>query len=111
MFHRLLTALAALAAASASHADNCEPIRAQIDARYRAGGIQHFSLAVVDAAASAPGKVVGSCANGRKRIMFSAPGQPGAPASTPALAPRSAGEQPILTECKDGSVSYGSCRK
>lgn len=117
MLKRLLIALAATAAASASHANNCEPIRAQIDAKYRAGGIQNFSLTIVDAAASAPGKVVGSCGNGSKRILFATPGQPGTPAAPPpaapppVTAPRSAGEKPILTECKDGTVSYGNCKK
>ena len=113
MLKRFLTAMAVLATVTASHANNCEPIRAQIEAKYRAGGIQNFSLVTVDAAASAPGKVVGSCSNGTKRIVFSTPGpSSAAAASAPgAPAPRSTAEKPILTECKDGSVSYGSCKK
>jgi len=41
----LLMALAPMA----SHADNCEPMRAQIEPKFSAGGRTDFLLAVVDA--------------------------------------------------------------
>jgi len=102
-------ALAALLlAGSASHAaDNCESIRAQIDAKVRASGVSNFVLSVVDADARAGGKIVGSCDFGTKRILYSQT------ASVSPAPPKSkAAEERILTECKDGSVTLnGDCRK
>lgn len=88
-----------LLAAAASHAaGNCDTIRAEVDAKVRRSGVTNFTLRVVDAAAKAPGKVVGTCELGSKKILYSA-------ASAPA------GGERILTECRDGSVSYGDCPK
>jgi hypothetical protein len=74
---------------------------------------------VVDSAANAPGKVVGTCAKGAKKIMYTQ--QSAAPRSAvPAAAssatkptlPAKKAADTILTECKDGSVSVGgSCKK
>ncbi len=92
MRHRLLAPalllFAALPAAAAD--DNCEAIRDQIEARVRGSGVQRFSLAVVDAAASAPGRVVGSCARGSRKILYTV----AAGASGPAAA-RNASASPI----------------
>lgn len=110
-FAGLCLALASMAA----HADNCEPIRAQIEAKYKSGGIVNFSLTTVDAGATGAGKVVGSCGNGTKRIVFIPGGQQPAgasAASAPAAVPARPARKPVLTECKDGTVSStGSCRK
>lgn len=101
----LLAATLAFAAAS-SHANNCDTIRAGIEARIRAGGVAAFTLQTVPADARVAGKVVGSCDLGTKKIVYLAQGA----ASGPATAPRA--DERILTECKDGSVSLGGdCRK
>ena len=107
-------------ACAASQADNCEPIREQIEARYKAGGIPTVSLGIVDAGAAVSGKVVGTCGNGAKKIVLLA-GTAGTAGTASAAAPASAAvpgaaapskAPPILTECKDGSVSTsGSCKK
>ncbi len=104
--------------------DNCEPIRQQIEARFRAGGVQP-TLVVVDAAGAgnAPvGRVVGTCGNGRRHIVRL--GQTPLPAvavAAPAVeraaerpvertverAPQREPEDKIPTECKDGSIVIG----
>ena len=77
---------------------NCDAIRAGIDAKIRASGATGYALTVVDADAKVPaGKVVGSCAVGTKKIVY-------APADAAASAPR---DEPILTECRDGTVKRG----
>jgi hypothetical protein len=92
-------------ASSASGASsNCDAILAQIDAKIRAGGVSRFSLTTVDADAPVNDKVVGTCDLGTKKIVYAQNDLPAAPPR-----PRS---EPILTECKDGSVSVGGdCRK
>jgi hypothetical protein len=89
----------------ASAAGGCDALMAEIDTKIRAGGVNDFTLAAVDAADSAlAGKVVGSCELGTKKIVYSRPGPPAAPAGLR--------REPILTECKDGSVTVGGdCRK
>ncbi len=109
---------------TASFANNCDTLREQIQGKITAAGVTSFSVVVVDSAASAPGKVVGTCDKGAKKIMYTqqgtAPnrGAPAAaapasklPASTPP-SPAKKGADAILTECKDGTVSVGgSCKK
>jgi len=112
-------------ASSAGHAvDNCEPLRLQIAANIASKGLSDFSVTTVDAAAPLPGQVVGSCDNGAKKIVYargSAPAvRPAAPAplppaqaaaTKPKATTKSPRDEPILTECKDGSVSMGGrCR-
>jgi len=77
-------------AGSTVAADTCDALRAQIDSKIRSAGVERFTLAVVEAAASAPGKVVGTCDRGAKKIVYLR-GQ----------------DEGVLTECKDGSVSVG----
>lgn len=97
-----LAAGALLAWSAASHAQpsSCEGIRDQIDAKVRASGVTGFTLTVVDAQAQVGGRVVGSCELGTKKIVYDR----GAAAPQPRAKPKS---QPIITECKDGSVSVG----
>ncbi|MGC3983597.1 MAG: DUF1161 domain-containing protein [Pseudorhodoferax sp.] len=93
-----LIPLLCLLAGSAHAADNCEAIRSGIEARIRAGGIANPVVTVVDAGQSAPGRVVGSCGMGSRKIVYV---QGDAP-------PRSSA--PILTECRDGSTPVdGRC--
>ncbi|PIF77175.1 uncharacterized protein DUF1161 [Variovorax sp. 54] len=109
---RLLAVAAAastlLVAAGSAHAQsNCDTLRAEIEAKIAASGVTNFSVVTVDAAATASGQVVGSCDLGTKKIVYQREGgtaSPATPASPSAPAPRG---EPMLTECKDGSVSMG----
>ena len=77
-------------------ANNCEAIQQQIEARIKASGATGWTLTTVPVDAQLPGKVVGQCDLGRRKIVY----QTGTSAAARA-------EAPILTECKDGSVSLG----
>lgn len=93
--------LACLLAGPALAADNCEALRADIEARIRAAGVAQPSVTVVALDAPAPGRTVGSCDMGRKKIVY-------LPLDTPATAPAAA--TPVLTECRDGSTPVdGRC--
>jgi hypothetical protein len=97
--------------------DNCEPLRERIEANIASKGVTGFSVRVVDANASAPGDQVGTCGNGTRKIMYLKGAGAQAPVTTPstdrntpaatAEKPRPAVKEPILTECKDGTVSMG----
>lgn len=88
-------------APTASLASNCEEIQKQIEARIRASGATGWTLSTVPVDKPAPGKVVGQCDRGRQKIVYQRA------ASSPARS-----EPPILTECKDGTVSLGGdCTK
>lgn len=105
-----LTAILALlwAASTSSYGVTCEALKAEIDQKIRTAGVANYALAVADTGASAPGKVVGSCDKGTKKILYlpsastdmrsndaAAPVMSGSP-----RAKRKAGE--MLTECKEG---------
>lgn len=92
---------------AASAADNCEAISAQIAARIQLPPGMSFTLNTVDAAASAPGRVVGSCARGSRKIVYlQSAAAPAGKATSAAAADN------IITECKDGTVQRGgSCKK
>jgi hypothetical protein len=93
---------------TASHAAaNCDSVRSQIEDRVRASGVTSFTLSTVEADARVPGKVVGTCDLGTKKIIY-------VPSKSPATAePKSnPPSELIVTECKDGSVSRGGdCKK
>lgn len=111
MFKQSLALLLVVAASAPSRADNCESIRDQVEAKYKAGGTVNFTVKVVDAGAVASAKVVGSCGNGTRRIIFVPGSSPNGGTTSPSAATRPE-PPPILTECKDGSVSHtGNCRK
>jgi len=122
LFSLALALLPAMGAAQAP--DNCEPLRAQIEANIAAKGVTGFALSVVAADAAVTGEVVGTCGNGTRKIVYAkgaAPAQATAPAPAPAqpkavqpakparpsTPQRSAQDDDILTECKDGSVVRG----
>ena len=102
---------AGMAAGSARAADNCESLRAEIEAKIAASGATRFTVTTVDAQTQAAGQAVGTCDLGSKKIIYQREG--GVPAPGDAAAPRPrARDVPLLTECKDGSVSVGGdCRK
>ncbi|AMM23617.1 DUF1161 domain-containing protein [Variovorax sp. PAMC 28711] len=102
-----LIPLTFLAAGTAGAATSCETLRADIEAKIGAAGVTRFTVTTVDANTPASGQVVGSCELGNKKIVYVREG--GAVADAGAARPRS---EPMLTECKDGSVSVGGdCRK
>ena len=92
----LLTLLLALLC-STSHANNCEAIASQIETKLRASGLPAPRLITVDRGTAAGGRVVGSCASGRKLIVLVAGS--GVRAAAPS--------DNIITECKDGRVVRG----
>jgi hypothetical protein len=48
----------------------CEELKAEIDAKIRKNGVEKFTLDIVDQAAQADGKVVGTCDGGAKKIVY-----------------------------------------
>lgn len=90
---RHLLAMWLLAGVGAAQAQNptCDDIKAGIEARMRAGGLSQVQLVVVDATASSPGRVVGTCGQGSKRIVhFSGAAAAQAPAVGARVAPAAA---------------------
>jgi hypothetical protein len=66
-----IAAMALLAAAQATaQTSSCESLRSEIEAKIRASGVAEFTLSVVDAASPAPGKVVGTCDRGAKKVVY-----------------------------------------
>ncbi|MET3440558.1 hypothetical protein ABIC94_001312 [Variovorax paradoxus] len=110
-FWLISIALASAGAANAA-AENCEALRTQIESKIAAAGVTRFTVTTIDANAQASGQVVGSCELGSKKIVYQREGAPPAPdAASSGAAPR-AGDESILTECKDGTVSVGGdCKK
>lgn len=86
-------------------ASNCEAIQAEIADKFRAGGISQFRLSTVDMEASVPGRVVGRCEQGTKKIVFVQEG--GAEAAAPPRAAAAPRHPDVITECRDGSVVVG----
>lgn len=106
-------ALALAAACLPARAAGCDELRQSIEARIRANGVESFTVTVVDAAASAPGKVVGTCEQQRKKLVYlrGAAVAP-APASAPAAASSARSAPAVITECADGRViTQGTCKK
>ena len=94
-------------------AATCEDLLATIGARIRANGVANFSVTAVDLAASAPGKQVGTCDIGRKKIMYVRESSSLAIAASPAASANAASSRPgVITECADGRViKEGTCKK
>lgn len=89
---------------------DCEALRTEIDAGIRARGVAAFSLTIVDASASAPGRTVGTCERGARKIVYG-PGAAPAPTASANL-PRRSPPRPVITECRDGSTpADGVCRR
>jgi hypothetical protein len=103
-------AIAILLASSATHGqqNNCGAIRAQIEAKIRNSGVASFTLQVVEAEVKLAGKVVGTCDLGTKKIVYNSSPEPASGGTQPKA---KASEERILTDCKDGTVTYGECKK
>ena len=86
--HTLLLPL--LLAAPMAWADSCDTIRADIEAKLRAAGVVSYALLTVGVADTLPGKVVGSCSLGKKKIIYQVQGgdTSGLPASGPSTSTR-----------------------
>ncbi|MDO9146279.1 MAG: DUF1161 domain-containing protein [Hydrogenophaga sp.] len=126
MLKSTLLLFALTMSATAGHAaDNCEPLRARIEAQIAGTGVTGFTVTTLDAAADVPGKVVGSCGNGAKKIVYARGSTapvvravaPAAQALAPPVTPKprltkkATRDEDMLTECKDGTVSRGgSCK-
>ena len=99
-----------VAVGAPAQAASCEEVQASIEARIRANGVVNFSVAAVDVAASAPGRQVGTCDLGRKKLMYVR--GPAAPSAAAASAAAGSQRPGIITECADGRVvKDGSCKK
>jgi len=114
--HFVLASLLALASSNAA-AVTCEELREKISAKINAAGVESFSVTIVDMDAKTDGKVVGTCARGAKKLVYRQSPRTGE-SSTPSGASHNGGSkprphsEPILTECKDGSVSVGgNCKQ
>ena len=113
----ITTTLWVFAGAAHAQAAGCEALMAQIDAKIRAGGVTQFILTTVDASAEAGGRVVGTCDLGTKKIVYEPRPTHGAvsatrPAQQQAPAPARRRDEPMLTECRDGTVNLGGdCRR
>lgn len=109
--HRLIPLAAGLLLASSfSHGqqNHCAAIRSQIENKIRGSGVASFTLQVVGADVKLSGKVVGTCDLGTRKIVYNSGIEP---ASTGSAPKGKVSEERILTECKDGSVTYGECKK
>ncbi len=113
---KLDIALALLLGCTAAAATTCESLRLEIEAKIKRTGVTEYAVTTVEASASAPGKVVGTCDQGNKKIMYrrlDPTSGPTVAAPVPTKpAPAKRGADAIITECKDGSVvSNGDCKK
>jgi hypothetical protein len=114
----LTAVLALMLACNPAAADTCEALRLRIEAKIKDAGVARFTVTTVATGASAPGKVVGTCDQGNRKIMYDRPASDGGgarPQAAPAKAAVPASTRAsngIITECKDGTVTTrGDCRK
>jgi hypothetical protein len=99
---------ASVLSSTAAHADNCEPLRAQIEANIASKGVAAFTVTVVRTEAVVVGDTVGTCAQGTKKIVYARGTAPASAAPRPRQPTR---DEDIWVECKDGSmVKGGGCR-
>ena len=106
--------VAALILASAAHAISCEELQSSVEAKFRSNGVKTFSIAIVEANARATGQVVGTCALGSKKLIYSRLQDPASPSvqAAPPLASGSSPKSSVITECADGRVvTQGGCKR
>jgi len=65
-----LLAVAGLVAVPAFAGTPCEDVKAKIEAKLEQKGVKSYSLDVVDAKEEKPGRVVGQCDGGKKKIVY-----------------------------------------
>ncbi len=104
-------------------ADICEPLREQIEVQIASTGRTGFAVIVVDANAEVAGKVVGTCAQGARKLVYVRGARAGGAADNTALG-ASANRPParrgqtgraapapddgVITECRDGTEVRGA---
>jgi Protein of unknown function (DUF1161) len=110
MLKPLLALLALTVTSSATRANNCQAIQAQIETKMRASGVTQFSLTTIDASARPTARVVGPCDLGAKRFVYAQGTSTSSQSVQLPVRPKAAA---MLTECKPGhSVSpSGECKK
>jgi len=113
--NRVVTAAACLLATSvfAAVGKNCEELRTEVAAKFRARGVNAPNIEILPAAQTTSARTVGTCELGTKQLVFF-PGEynalPAASSHVPKASPACRARDEILTECKDGTVSVGgSC--
>jgi hypothetical protein len=113
MLRTTVTVISVLVAAHAgAQTSSCETVRSEIEAKVRASGVAEFTVSVVDAASAAPGKVVGTCDRGAKKLVYVLQRAAGGAEAAASAAPSTRRPAAVLTECKDGSVLVGGdCKK
>ena len=104
---RVVTLVACSAGLGPAGAAACDDLQRTIEARIRAHGASGFTVTAVDAAASAPGQVVGTCEQGRKKLLYVRAG-----AASAAPTPAAPSSPAVITECADGRVltEGGTCK-
>jgi hypothetical protein len=66
-----LVLLATLAVTPAfAQPKDCDELKAEIDAKITANGVSTFTTTIVDKDAAEDGKVVGTCENSTKKIVY-----------------------------------------
>lgn len=123
MLKATLTSMAFGLACGTAVGQTCEAIQAAIEQKIRATGTADFNLTTVPTESTAAGKLVGSCDRGAKKILYTravsaagasavAAGPSAKPLRSDPNRPKPATPAPMLTECKDGSMSLGGdCKK
>lgn len=105
-----------LMAGAAWAADICEPLREHIEFQIASKGVTGFAVIVVDADAPVAGKVVGTCAQGARQLVYvrasDRPTAGRAVPSKPATVAAREQDEDIITECRDGTEVRGnaSCK-
>ncbi|VVO14297.1 DUF1161 domain-containing protein [Pseudomonas fluorescens] len=66
----LAVGLLSIAGTALAASKPCEELKAEIAAKLDAKGIANYSLEIVDKGAAADGKVVGTCDQGSKEIVY-----------------------------------------
>ena len=67
----LMAAVLLLAGAPAiAQVKPCEELKSEIETKIKNNGVQEFTLTIADKDAAGDGKVVGTCDNGAKEIVY-----------------------------------------
>ena len=106
-----VAAAACCAAPCFAAGKDCEQLRSEVLRRYEAGGIVAPELQLLPSSAATTGKVVGSCDLGSRKLVYLGGKSGPSSSSSPVGARSPAAAAPVLTECKDGTVSVGGTCK
>ena len=90
---------------------DCEQLRSEVMRRYEAGGIVAPELQLLPSSTATTGKVVGSCDLGSRKLVYLGGKSVASSPSSPVGVRSPAAAEPVLTECKDGTVSVGGTCK